>query len=349
MATSRKLFWIATLGSTAICYPMIMRCIQPRYLAEKERPDRTAIVTGATGNLGGPITYHLARRKLRVIMACRDMDKCKSLRREIVLHTNNKGVVCRHIDLEDIDSINKFADEIIKNEPHIDILINNAAIKHTNKRELTKYGIEKHLFVNFLAPYLLTFRLLDKLTESASLTRSSRIINVIGNPKKDWNFDLEDANFEKRPFNSKTAYNQSKLALAYFTILLEKFNRERKNRIYVFGTSPSTNRIGESFKRPIGLKEEFKSAIGQWYYYHPERVIGSVIKCALDRDIVKRGSGKLYNYFLSSIGFKGAWGVAAENETKAKLVWNMAADLLLKAPDQLKQEEKSKTSADKLA
>ncbi|CAH2985074.1 unnamed protein product [Chilo suppressalis] len=33
-----------------------------------------------------------------VFMACRDMEKCESSRREIVLETNNKYVYCRHCD-----------------------------------------------------------------------------------------------------------------------------------------------------------------------------------------------------------------------------------------------------------
>jgi NAD(P)-dependent dehydrogenase (short-subunit alcohol dehydrogenase family) len=336
LPVSRKVLW-GIIGSTLLAaYPLIHTTFHLHWLDKTPRPERTIIVTGATGKLGHPTVFHLASRQCRVIMACRDMDKCKSIRREIVLATKNKSLVCRHVDLEDIESINKFVDQVAKDEPHLDVIINNAAIKDTKGRELTKYGIEKHYFVNFLAPYLLTLRLMNKLEESAKITNDSRVVNVIGNPKKSWHIDLLDINFDKRNYTNEEAYNQSKLALAYFSILLEKFNREKRNQVYVFGTSPSASRILPSFTHETGFWAQLKIIFKEYYYLNAVRVCERTVKCALDPDLVRNGlSGKLYNWFLTSLGANGGWGVAALNEDKAKVVWNVAADMLLNAREVL--------------
>lgn len=313
----------------AITYPFLTSAVLPLYDNRTTRIHKTVIVTGATGNLGRATVAHLAIRKARVIMACRDMELCKAIRREIVMHTNHKGILCRHLDLEDIDSINRFADDMIKNEPHIDVLINNAAVKEVKEKQLTKYGIEKNYFVNFLGPYLLTFRLLDKLKESGRITRDSRIINVIGTPKRSWDVQLDDINFEKRKYNKVTAYRQSKLALAYFTILLDEFIKKDKEMVFVFGTSPCYKKLSESLVRPIGIREQMINLAVGFISADPVRVSSLMIKCALDPKMDRNSSGKLYSYFLTHWG----WGQADKDILKAKAVWNEAAQMLLKIKD----------------
>lgn len=317
----------------AITYPLHNSVWLPTWGNNILREDRTVIVTGATGKMGSAITYHLAKRKPRIIMACRDMDKCKTIRREIVMWTGHKGIACRHLDLEDIDSINRFADEMIKDEPHIDVLINSAGVVELKEKELTKYGIEKHYFVNFLGPFLLTFRLMDKLKESANITLDSRVINIVGKPKKWWKVDTSDINFEARKYNPKIAYTQSKLALAYFTILLEKFSRDDKSHIYVYGINPMYHRLSPTFDMPIGTLEGFQSLWTAFHSTHAIRPAQPVVKCALDPNLARPDrSGKLFGRFLTGWG----WGSAAASETKAKVVWNMAAQALVEAPEKLK-------------
>jgi len=310
--------------------PYLRQCFYAPFPMWKKDPEqmrkRTAIVTGATGNLGQSIVLQLVKNKLRVIMACRDVEQCKMIRREIVLNTGHGAIACRHLDLEDIDSINKFADDVIASEPHIDILINNAGVKHVKERTLTKYGIEKNFFVNFIAPYYLTFRLMDKLKESASHTFDSRIINITGSPKRSWDVDLDDINFERRKYHPKKAYYQSKLALSYFTILLDKFCREDKNCVYVFGASPGTEHISKSLHQPINAWEEVSELVINYWNAKPSWVTKAVVRCATDPGMTDDHSGRLYSYLSVSVW---GWGKAAKDEIKAKLVWNYAARALL--------------------
>lgn len=326
-----------------VMLPSAKRVTLPNFGVGQEYRDKTVILTGATGNLGKAMVYRMAAKKTRVIMACRDMEKCKQIRREIVALTKHKGIACRHLDLEDIDSINRFADEMIKTEPHIDVLINNAAVKDVETKELTKYGVEKNYFVNFLGPYLLTMRLLDKLKESAQITRDSRIVNVIGSkPNKNWFVDLNDLNFEKRKYNSKEAYRQSKLALAYFTILLDEFCRKEKNLVHVFGSSPVYKTIAPSLHWPVTIMDEVYSGLKVFTHAKAESVVSITLRCALDQRYTHESSGKLFSWFGNHWG----WGEAKEKIVKAKVVWNLAAQKLLdlsepKPPKAQTDDEKS--------
>lgn len=348
LRTSSKIYYASIAGALAFTYPFFNMARLSNYSELNKHPrmeNRTAIVTGATGNLGLALSFGLARRKVRVIMACRDMEKCKSMRREIVMKSDSNNIVCRHLDLEDVNSIDRFVKEMEKTEPHIDILINCAGVKQVDEKEINKYGIEKHYFVNFLAPFLLSFRLMDKLKESANITRDSRIINVIGTPRKSWfkSLDIDDINFDKRKYKSVTAYEQSKLALSYFTILLDKYNRAEKNTVYVYATSPcfSSNRISASFFKPKDFWDQLVSSLKQWYEVQSDRVIQNAIKCALCPDYSDAShSGKLYTWFTYHWG----WCGADKDENMAKRVWNRAAEMLLELPDSSKLESNKDTN-----
>ena len=45
-------------------------------------------------------------------MACRDMEKCELVRKEIVEETSNKNVHCHKLDLSSFESIREFAEHV---------------------------------------------------------------------------------------------------------------------------------------------------------------------------------------------------------------------------------------------
>ncbi|XP_030051763.1 retinol dehydrogenase 13 isoform X2 [Microcaecilia unicolor] len=145
-------------------------------------------------------------------MACRDMDKCEAAAKEIRGETLSHNVFAKHLDLSSMKSIREFAKRINEEEDHIDILINNAAVMRCPYWK-TEDDFEMQFGVNHLGHFLLTNLLLDKM----KTTGRARIINVSSLAHVAGEIDFDDLNWEKKKYNTKKAYCQSKLANVLFT------------------------------------------------------------------------------------------------------------------------------------
>ncbi|XP_059155007.1 retinol dehydrogenase 12-like [Physella acuta] len=173
----------------------------------KERIEgKTVIITGCNTGIGKETARELARRGGRIIMACRDLEKAKMAREEIVTDTGNPNVIVMKLDLSSFESIKEFAQAINETEPRIDILINNAGVMMCPKM-LTKDGLEMQIGVNHFGHFYLTNLLLDKLKASTP----SRIIIVSSLAHIFGKIDFDDINSTKR-YKPSDAYAQSKLA-----------------------------------------------------------------------------------------------------------------------------------------
>ena len=83
-----------------------------KYAGKENLENKTVIVTGANSGIGLKLSEELARRKAKVIMACRDDDECIFLRRKIVNETGNGKVYCSKLDLSSLDSVREFVGRI---------------------------------------------------------------------------------------------------------------------------------------------------------------------------------------------------------------------------------------------
>lgn len=95
--------------------------------------------------------------------------------------------------------------------PRLDVLVNNAGT-FCNSRHVTADGLERMFAVNYLAPFLLTSLLLDRLKASAP----ARIVTVSSNGHAMGKLRFDDLQGEKR-YSGRLAYGQSKLANIVFT------------------------------------------------------------------------------------------------------------------------------------
>lgn len=221
------------------------------YENKEKLTDKVAIVTGANCGIGREVARDLAMREARVIMACRDMDKCENARIEIVRESQNKYVYCRKCDLASQESIREFVKQFKKENNKLHILVNNAGVMRCPK-SYTKEGIELQLGVNHMGHFLLTNLLLDVIKDSAP----SRIINVSSTAHKGGKIKLDDLNSEK-DYEPGMAYAQSKLANILFT-------RELANRLK--GTGVTVNAVHPGMVRTEIVRHMgiYKNAFGKW-------------------------------------------------------------------------------------
>jgi len=166
---------------------------------------RTCLVTGANSGIGRETARGLARHGHRVVLACRDPQRGEAARRDIAATTGNPAVELMIVDLARPGSIRDFARAFLESHRELHVLVNNAGIWATRRRE-SPDGIEQTWATNVLAYFLLTELLLDRLRESAP----ARIVNVASQLARD--LDLEDVEFRRRSYSGMSAYAQSKQA-----------------------------------------------------------------------------------------------------------------------------------------
>ncbi len=166
---------------------------------------KRVIITGPTSGVGKQIAMQLAAVGAELVLGCRDLKKGNKTASEITRYTSSKKLVVMEIDTSSQESIHEFAREFRRKYRRLDVLINSAA---GNRGTLSKVnsidGIELTFATNVLGYFLLMQEMLDLLKKSAP----ARIINVASAYAGD--LDLDDLQFERRPFESFRAYAQSK-------------------------------------------------------------------------------------------------------------------------------------------
>lgn len=179
--------------------------------------DKQVIITGPTSGIGKEIAMQLGALGADLILACRDVERGKQTAGEIARRTGAKNTAVMHIDTSSQASIREFARQYRARYSRLDVLVNNAGMNRgTHPRAESADGIELTFATNVLGYFLLTRELLDVLQASAP----SRIVNVASQFASD--LDLDDLQFERRPFESMKAYAQSKACDRLFTWALAR-------------------------------------------------------------------------------------------------------------------------------
>lgn len=170
-----------------------------------------AIVTGADGGMGQIITTALARAGYPVIMACQDPAKALLVRDRIRQETGNEQIEIRQINLASLTSVDAFTRQLIEEGRPVSRLMNNAGILTTPVRH-TEDGLETIVSVNYVAPYMLTRRLLPLMQPGARIVNTVSCTYAIGKIEDNFFTNGKNGCFFRIP-----VYGNTKLALLLFT------------------------------------------------------------------------------------------------------------------------------------
>jgi NAD(P)-dependent dehydrogenase (short-subunit alcohol dehydrogenase family) len=166
---------------------------------------KTVVVTGPTSGIGKEIAKGLAGLGSNLILGCRDAAAGGTLARELGEAAKGVSVDVVQVDLASRKSIEAFTRQVIERHSRIDVLVNNAGVSRgTQPWAKSADGIELTFGTNVIGYFLTVQSLLPRLRESAP----SRIVNVASTFASD--LDLDDLQFQRRPFDSMKAYAQSK-------------------------------------------------------------------------------------------------------------------------------------------
>jgi NAD(P)-dependent dehydrogenase (short-subunit alcohol dehydrogenase family) len=161
----------------------------------------TAIVTGATGAIGGAIARGLSALGYRVIIIVRDRSRGERMASSIEKETHHPV----EVELCDV-SLQSQVIALKQRLPEVlDVLVNNAA-ECPRSRQVTEVGIERQWATNVLGYHWL----MRECAEALAASPRGRIVNVASY----WagGLDLADVEFRRRRYDNDDAYRQSKQA-----------------------------------------------------------------------------------------------------------------------------------------
>ena len=177
-----------------------------------------ALVTGATAGLGRAVAVALAEHGMHILVHGRDAGRAAAVVDQIAGSGGSARAVLA--DLASLGQVQELADRVSTDHDAIALLVNNAGVgagrPPYRKRQLSADGHELRLAVNYLAPALLSRRLIPALKNGVP----ARIVNVgsVGQAP----VDFADLRMDSR-YTGAQAYYRSKFALAAFTFdLAEK-------------------------------------------------------------------------------------------------------------------------------
>ncbi|XP_069676644.1 retinol dehydrogenase 11-like [Periplaneta americana] len=291
------------------------------YTSRKRLEGKTAIITGANTGIGKETARDLARRGTKVILACRDIDKGQKACDQIIASTGNPNVIVRHLDLSSLASVRKFANDIIKSESHLEILVNNAGAAGLGNKK-TSDGLLIGMQVNHFGPFLLTCLLTGLMKKSVP----SRIVMVSSIIHKYATFELDNLNSQSEKWiDDIKNFCCSKLANL---LMANELSRRLK------GTGVTVNSLHpgivgtDIFRRLPSLVLSFTKILCNFFGKNPIEGAQTSIYLAVSEEV----EGITGKYFADCK--ESSMSQTAMDEGLAKKLWEVSERLV-----GLKQEE----------
>ena len=276
------------------------------------------LITGATDGIGRETALELAARGFVVVVAARDAAKAQALVKEIELTTGHRDADTITADLRSLAEVRQLSEIFRQRYPRLDVLINNAGI-FSGVRQLTGDGFETTYQVNYLAPFYLTYLMLDALKQA----EQGRIINLSSSVYTGGKFDPENLQGEKR-FSTFSAYSNSKLLMLLSTI--ELASRLKATPVTANAVHPGVVRTQMLLRAPGIFRAVGYLALP--FALSPRQGAATSLHLASSPD-VKGMSGKYFARGKETI-VKSAFNTPENRE----LLWNLSMQSLGLAPSQ---------------
>lgn len=190
-------------------------------LAGVDLTGKRAFVTGASAGLGVETVRALAARGAHVVGAARNLDKARRAIAAAQAEAGSGGTIeLVELDLTDLASVRRAADQQIAADQPYDLLIANAGVMACPKGTTTD-GFETQFGTNHLGHFVLVNRM------APLLRRGARVVMLSSSGHRFSDVDLDDPNFAHTPYEPFVAYGRSKTANILFAVELDRRLRER--------------------------------------------------------------------------------------------------------------------------
>ncbi|CAH0772641.1 unnamed protein product [Bemisia tabaci] len=183
--------------------PRIMQPFYKRFKGTERLENGVVVITGGASGIGEETAAELYRRGAHVIIGNRNSDTCdavakkiKEQPREIVIKDGHEEEIkhghieCYYLDLNQLDSVKRFAEWLLANKKYINVLINNAGVMLADHQVIEDTKTELHIQSNHLGHFFLTILLLPRLIRSGP----SRIVTVSSKAHEYWSHGVTTVN-----------------------------------------------------------------------------------------------------------------------------------------------------------
>lgn len=182
---------------------------------------RTAVVTGGYSGIGTETVRAFRSAGAKVVVPARDRAKAKANLADM------PDVRLAPMDLLDPGSIDAFAEQFLRENDKLHILVNNAGIMAPPLTRDSR-GYESQFSANHLGHFQLACRLWPALVAA----KGARVVALSSYGHRRAGVDFHDPNFERRPYDPWIAYGQSKTADALFAVALDSIGQRQGVRAF---------------------------------------------------------------------------------------------------------------------
>ncbi|KAJ7159575.1 NAD-binding protein [Mycena filopes] len=152
-----------------------------KFSPERDIPDlsgKIILVTGGNAGIGYHTVRELLLKNAKVYLAARSESKGADAIQRLQADTG-KTAIFLQLDLADLRSVRRAADELLTREPRLNILFNNGGVMTTPTEQLTAQNQDLQFGTNVTGHYFLTKLLLPALTASFEATQvPARVIHT---------------------------------------------------------------------------------------------------------------------------------------------------------------------------
>jgi NAD(P)-dependent dehydrogenase (short-subunit alcohol dehydrogenase family) len=273
---------------------------------------KVCVITGSGSGIGMETATAFSKMGAKVIIVTRSIEKSIQTIEKIRSVTGNDSIEGYGIDLSSQKSIRDGCREIMRANPVIDVLVNNAGTWFS-KLTYTEENIETVFAVNYLAYFLVSHLLLPSLVKSDD----PRIINVSSDSHFQAKMHFNDINLTRK-YHGLRSYAQSKLADVLFTYEFER--RKPSGKLSIYCVQPGLVKTNIGLKNTVSL-HGIAWKIRRMAGVQPADGAATSIFLASSEE-AKNQSGKYWDKCKPKKSSKASY-----NKEDARLLWDLSEKL----------------------
>ncbi|KAG2072122.1 NAD(P)-binding protein [Suillus decipiens] len=291
---------------------------------------KVILITGGNAGIGYSTVKHLARRGAKVFMAARNQSKAEEAIAQLKtegLGPGNGDIIWLELDLKDPRNAKKAAEEFMKQEKRLDVLIHNAAML-IEDYTITPDGVQEIVMVNVISHIVLTRTLQPLLDQTAAEPNSDvRIVVIASNGHRFVSGEprfrnLDDLNneFKSSLFPSFARYCLSKLMNILYASELQRHLTAVGSPIAVIAVHPGA--VNTFSHKPPLLNLQFivKPIVSLFFVNQDQGAYNSAF--AAGSEEVAKHREKYKGKYITPVGKLREPTKEASNEGLAKELWD---------------------------